>query len=87
VAFKPNSIAVLIIAESMEDGTGIHNAHQGTMQWLCRRIEAGKQDLKYWGLSIIYLCYVHTMPTVTLVQNVYRQKCKLGALFSVVFVF
>ena len=61
-AIQPNSVAALIIAESMEDGSGIRCAHQDAMEWLRRRVEAGEQDVEYWGLWATYSCYLRIKP-------------------------
>ena len=58
-----------IIAESIEDGAGIRRAHSDVMDWLRRRHESGKQDMRYWGLSATYACYLRMNPTVTVVQK------------------
>ena len=68
-AIQPDSVAALIIAESMEDGAGIRRAHQDAMHWLRRRQESGEQDVEYWGLSTSYACYLRMKPTVTVVQK------------------
>jgi hypothetical protein len=69
VAIQPNSVAALIIAESMEDGAGIRRAHQDAMEWLRRRVEAGQQNMEYWCLLATYTCHLRMKLTVTVVQK------------------
>ena len=68
-AIQLNSVVARIIAKSIEDGAGIRRAHQNAMQWLRRRIEAGEQNVEYWGLSATYACHLRMKPTVTVVQK------------------
>jgi hypothetical protein len=39
------------------------------MQWLRRRVEAGEQNVEYWGLSATYACHLRMKPTVTVVRK------------------
>ena len=50
-AIKPNTVAALIIAEAMEDGSGIRGAHEGVMNWLRLRRNCGERGVPHWGLS------------------------------------
>jgi len=68
-AIKPNTVAALIIAEAMEDGSGIRGAHEGVMNWLRLRRNCGERDVPHWGLSATYGCYQRMNPTVTVVQK------------------
>ena len=64
-----DSIGAAIIAESMEDGSGIRRAHSDAMDWLRRRHESGEADVPHWGLSATYQCYLRMQPTVTVVMK------------------
>ena len=39
------------------------------MTWLGRRHDSGKLNVKWWGLSTTYSCYLPMNPTVTVVQK------------------
>ena len=69
MAIPLGSVAAAIIAESMEDGAGIRRAHLDVLDWLYQRVESGKQDVQWWGLSATYSCYLRMNPTVTVVQK------------------
>ena len=68
-AIPLGSPAALIIAEAMVDGNGIRRAHAYVMDWLRRRHDSGKVNVKWWGLSTTYLCYLRMNSTVTVVQK------------------
>ena len=58
-----------LVAEATEDGTGIRQAHADVMDWLWRWYNSGKVNVKWWGLSATYSCYLRMNPTVTVVQK------------------
>ena len=68
-AILMDSPAALIIAKAMVDGNGIRQAHVDVMDWLRRRYDSGEVNVKWWGLSATYSCYLRMNPTVTVVQK------------------
>ena len=61
--------AAKIIADVMERRASIRQAHDKVMDWLRRQHESGKHDVRWWGLSDTYSCYLRMNPTVTVVQK------------------
>ena len=68
-AIKPNSVATLIIAEAMDDGSGIRRVHEDGLYWLLLCTEYGERDMSHWGLLAPYACYQQMNPTVSVVQK------------------
>ena len=64
-----NSVEAAIIAESMEDGAGIQQAHKDVSDWLRRRHDSGEKNVPHWGISATYACYLRLQLVVTVVQK------------------
>ena len=68
-AIPLDSPAAKIIADAMESGASIRQAHAEVEDWLRRQHESGEENVKWWGLSATYSCYLRMKPTFTVVQK------------------
>ena len=69
LAITLDSPAAKIIADAMENGASIRQAHAEVEDWLRRRHESGEEHVQWWGLSVTYSCYFRMNPTITVVQK------------------